>query len=161
MDLIKKNCVVFVSQTKRIGYAVFEHEELIHFGVKSLSEHRNSSTAGVAEAIVRDLDNRFSPAVIIINRLSGQQIKSFTQKKVILGLIHAARTRSIQILPRDFRVAKTVLCPRDCISNRTAFSKVAEMFPELLSYLNSRNRSHREYYGSLLTAVALGIASLK
>ncbi len=153
--------------TKETGYAVFEGEELIRYGVKNLRK-KNDSVKLVTKGKnpVVDILDRYKPQVLIVGKLTHPErknnpilirllrhLKLISRKKKIkvfeFSLGNAMKSISNDIQPTKMKIAK----------------HIASLYPELAQYVPMKKRilwgSKDFYWVNMFDACVLGLAYIK
>jgi hypothetical protein len=143
MKKTSRTLLVVTPYTKRFGIAVFERKELLHFGVKTLPAPRTIDSVRLETARhLKDVISEFSPSVVVIK----------TQLKE-----KGERHREIELTVKEVsRSAGIPTQTRSVGSMKGRYLKIRTVYPELSRFDHFQNRSQREYYSPLLSAVAIG-----
>jgi hypothetical protein len=142
---------------KRFGYAIFEGVELVDFGIKSFSSPRtlNSSKEQAIDRI-RNLCHRHSVRRIVF-RIPSAAATSSLQRFLVQEVALACKHTRLSISFMDPANALREGAGRRGIGKSDISADVIKRFPELRRYAHFQNRSQREYYFVLVSAVLIGI----
>lgn len=151
--------IVITPYTKRFGVAVFSGTELSYFGVKTLPTPRTlDSIRGATTRHLKNLIIEFSPTVVVIKTLTGSQMNSEKHRHLAETVKQVSESAGIPAQDRSFEIIKQKLAQSKYPTMEEAFTKLRKVYPELSKVGEFQNRSQREYYAPLLTAVAIGFA---
>lgn len=143
--------------TKRLGFAVFDGEEIIYFAVKTLKPPRLLSSVGqeISQSIGR-LNDEFEPKLIVVKTLSSRQDTSKILRLVAEQIKREAESRKLPIEEFSLERVKQELCSDEKTTKANLFKKLSDVYPEIKRFTVYQNRSQAEYYNSVLSAVAIG-----
>jgi hypothetical protein len=149
--------LVVAPYTKRFGIAVFCDAELLYYGVKTLARPRTLESIR-SEVITRlnRLIDEFSPELVVIKHLSQRQARSEKQKQVGIEIRRIARENGIASKHVQLDEVNKKLSTDGRPTMAQTFSTLLTVYPELARFSLIRNRSQREYYSAVISAVAVG-----
>ena len=148
------NLLVIAPYSKWFGVAVFSKLQLLEFAVRKYHDRTFDIDRDLCHAT--DLINEFKPTNVIVKALTIRQIGAEKQVNILNGLRRAAALMQIPFTEVDLDGAKQSLLKDRGATIETLFEKVRGSFPELSRIASFQNRSQREYYTPLLSAVAIG-----
>jgi RNase H-fold protein (predicted Holliday junction resolvase) len=156
-----KSCVLAVASfTKRVGFAVLNDTELIHFGVKTFTSPRTiESNAAQITVYLTRLIRRYRPDKIVVKEPGKLQMTSTIQTHLLQAVMKTVRESTTPVAVISYEYVKQLLASPSRPINRNAFNSLVGIYPELKRFETYRNRSQREYFASVLTAVAVGYIS--
>jgi crossover junction endodeoxyribonuclease RuvC len=144
--------------TKEIGVAVFEGEELLYYGVKTIKT-RNSPQEVLRRVawVIKQLIADFDPEILAIEKTFIIQ-KSAALLNVSADEIKAtARQAGIKIHEYAPTLVRKQVCGTGKATKKETAKRVAERYPVLSRYLTNRTKWEEMYYANLFDAVALGM----
>lgn len=147
--------------SQRLGVAILDRSELLHFKVKTFALPRTAASISVETR--RELAafmDQYHPNVLILKTLSKRQSSSENQRAVVEQIIKVANAGRIPILNVSFESVKRSVVRRSTPTDQETFAAIKELFPELRKLTNFQNRHQREYYRPLLAAVTLGFSKI-
>ena len=137
---------------------MFDCGELFDFGVKTFTAPRTAEIVGVdAGNITRRLIARFKPSGIVVNRFGGYHPRPIVLERAVTEIKDVAQSFCIPLELVDSRLVNTTQIDKANGGNSAGFALVGETFPELRRIVHFQNRSQREYYSPVLSAVAIGM----
>ena len=149
--------IVFAVFTKRFGIAVFNHECLLYFAVKTIR------ACGVKRSVqtqisqpVENLVSEFDPQLVLVKTLTRQQKSSEKLRFVLRQIKREINRHEISAKDISLELVKKKLCADTKPTKANLFTTLAETYPELKRLIRFQNLSQAEYYNSLLSAVAIG-----
>lgn len=145
--------------SQRLGVAVLDRSELLHFALKTFTLPRTLSS--VSSETRRELDeliDRYHPEMVILKELSKRQDGSVNQRAMVQQIVKVANAAGIPILKVLFESVKRKVVHRSDPTDHETFDVIKRLFPELSKLSNFQNRHQHEYYRPLLAAVTLGFS---
>lgn len=144
--------------SRELGVAVVNGGELLFYGVKTISNHRNPQR--ILEAVshhMRRLVNKYRPAHLAIEKTRASQ-QNFALLATIADQFKAIATEA-NLLISEYTSAnvRKRLCQSGRATRRETARVLAERFPELGRYYLRATKWERDYYGNLFDAVAIGV----
>lgn len=157
---MNKNIVLALAPySQRLGVAVLDRSELLHFAVKTFALPRTSrSIRNETRRELTEFMDQYHPKVLILKTLSKRQRASENQRAVVEQIVEVANVAGIPVLNVSFESAKRSVAHGSMPTDHATFDVVKERFPELRKLANFQNRHQREYYRPLLAAVTLGFS---
>ncbi|MBA2335309.1 MAG: hypothetical protein H0V90_10280 [Blastocatellia bacterium] len=154
-----ENLLVVTPFSKRFGIAVFRHGELLYFAVNSYRQPRTlDSIQADAMMKLKNLFDKFTPGLIILKSLTRHQAASNNHRHVVMTIKSIAKMYSVPVEEISFKDARCKLLTGQVPTYNRTFATLRDTFPELTRFTLFQNRSQREYYMPLLSAVAIGLA---
>jgi len=148
---------------REIGYAHFDGNELVDYGVKSLRRSKPKiNPFKVFKSVLQRFMKEKSPSVIAIEKNSFSKInQNLPVMRVIRIIQEMARRNNIPI----YEFAPNTIRKEICNDGRATKSEVSKIvcarFPELIAYRESNRRWRERYYQNMFDAVACGLTYLK
>lgn len=98
MNSAEQKILTIAPFTKRLGFAVFDGEEIIYFAVKIFKPPRRLSSVGreISQSIERLIDE-FKPKFIVVKTLSSRQMYSKILKLVAEQIKREAESRKLPV----------------------------------------------------------------
>lgn len=156
------NLLIVTPYTKRLGMAVFQHGELIYFGVKTFRRPRTAeSISDETSKKLGELLNKFNPAFVIVKSLTKHQTSSEKHKGITRTIKRTLNTAAICIKESSFEEARRNLVTEDKPTKNSAFAILRKRYPELARFVHFQNRHQSEYYTPMLAAITIGLANLQ
>lgn len=146
--------LVVAPYSKWFGVAVFSKLHLLDFAVRKYNDRKFDMDGSNCHAT--ELINEFRPTKVVVKALTIRQIGAKKQMNILDGLKRSAALMQIPIMEFDLDGAKQTLLKDRTATLEALFEKVGKSFPELSRIALFQNRSQREYYTPLLSAVAIG-----
>jgi Holliday junction resolvasome RuvABC endonuclease subunit len=160
MHLNRSNILALDPGTREIGYASFQGDELVDYGVKSIRHGRvpESLLLAVEKIVVRMVREK-RPELLIIEKNSFSQIRQNLSLMLVIARIKGVAKRySVQVLEFDARSIRKVVCNDGNAAKRELARTLAVRFPEMRAYLESNRRWRERYYQNIFDAIACGLA---
>src|SRR5262249_35997057 len=155
----KERVLVVVPHNVRLGVAVFDVGELIHYGVKTIPLPRTVERIRlVTFRQVSDLLTAFDAHIALTKSLSLRQRGSSRQRAMRGAIRIAVARRKVPIKTISLSEIQSAFELPNYFAKRAIFAKARAVYPELAKYDRFQNRSQKEYYLPLLWAVAIGLA---
>lgn len=143
---------------KGIGYAILDSDGLEHFGIKSFSSPRTiDSSMSQAVKTIDTLCKKYAVRRVVI-RIPSKVATASVQRYLVEQVFLACKRRSILVSFANYGQSVRKIAGLLSVSNTHFFVALSERLPELQRYTNVQNRSQREYYLLLLSAVVIGLA---
>lgn len=148
--------------TRELGFAVFQRETLLYYGVKTVTNRKAPSH--VLETItgfIRGLIEKYEPSTLAIEKMF------ITQKNSALLYVAAEQVKAvagegkIPIWEQSPAAIRKRLCQTGRATKREVAKLIAERYPELARYYNRTKHWEIEYYANLFDAVAIGLVCLE
>lgn len=150
--------LIIAPYSKWFGVAVFSKLHLLEFAVRKYNDRTFDMDRDFCHAT--ELINEFRPTNVVVKALTIRQIGAEKQVNILDGLRREAALMQIPFTEVDLDGAKQSLLKDSRATVGALFEKIGKSFPELSRIASFQNRSQREYYTPLLSAVAIG-ASFK
>lgn len=145
--------------TREMGYASFDGEELVDYGIKSIRHGR--VTEGLLLTVERIVSRMFQekqPFALAIEKNSFSQVRQNLRLSLAIGRIKAvARRHRVRVYEYDPRTIRKVVCNDGNATKRELARTVALRFPEMRAYLESNRRWRERYYQNSFDAIACGL----
>lgn len=144
--------------TRELGFAVFQGETLLYYGVKTVTNRKAPSQ--VLETItgfIKGLIEKYEPTMLAIEKMF------ITQKNSALLYVAAEQVKAvakegkISIWEQSPSAIRKRLCKTGRATKREVTKLIADHYPELARYYNRTKHWEIEYYANLFDAVAVGL----
>lgn len=149
--------------TRHFGAAVFRNGELRHFAVNPLGKlsetgrlANHESLSDSVARMLKPLQQKFEPTVLVLKELNRQQLKSANLKSVFDAFRAEAKQAGIETTTISFETVKKLFCSDRKLTKAKVFEKLSSFFPELAQFCNHPSRWQRKYYTPMLLAAAAG-----
>jgi Holliday junction resolvasome RuvABC endonuclease subunit len=148
--------------TREMGYASFESDELVDYGVKTIRHGRVPESLLLAiERIVVRMVREKRPELLIIEKNSFSQIRQNVRLMLAIARIKGVAKRyGVRVLELDARTIRKVVCNNGNATKRELARMIAVRFPEMRAYLESNRRWRERYYQNIFDAIACGLAHI-
>ena len=159
----RSNIIAIDPGYREIGYARFEGDNLIDFGVKSLRRHHSqaSSLIILGQTIRRFIDEQ-APDTIVLEKNSFEHVnQNQPVMKVIKSIKRIASSYAISVMEFAPNTIRKTICNSGLATKRQVAQTVCTLYPELVPYLESRQIWRERYYQNMYDAVACGLTYLK
>lgn len=154
--------IVITPFTKRFGIAVFSNSELLYFAVKTYKNPRTiESIKAEATQKLKNLIDEFKPELIIAKSLTRRQAVTNDHTLLVETIRCVAKLVSVPVDEVSFEEARRKLVFNNRPTKSRTFAVLQNIYPELTRFIHFQNRSQREYYTPLLSAVAIGLAQAR
>ena len=139
---------------------MFQHAELVYFGVKTFRRPRtvDSINRETAEKLTELIDE-FNPGLVILKSLTFHQTGSDKHRHVVGTIRRAIEIAGIRGEERSFEDARRDLLTENVPPKNRAFEIIRNIYPELARFIQFQNRSQEEYYTPMLAAITIGVAN--
>jgi Holliday junction resolvasome RuvABC endonuclease subunit len=159
----KANIIAFDPGHREVGYAHFDGDELVDYGVKSLRRVMPKyEPLEIFRAIMVRFIKEKSPSVIALEKNSFSKINQNLPVMKIIKIIRDSAARN-HIPLYDF--APNTIRKEVCNDGRATKREVSKFlsirFPELVVYRESNRIWRERYYQNMFDAVACGLTYLK
>ncbi|MFH0804633.1 MAG: crossover junction endodeoxyribonuclease RuvC [Patescibacteria group bacterium] len=145
--------------TREMGYASFDGDELVDYGVKSIRHGR--VTAGLllnVDRIVSRMIRQKQPRVLVIEKNTFSQIQQNVRLVLAIARIKAvARRYRLRAYEYDSRTIRKAVCNDGNATKRELARTIAVRYPEMRAYLESNRRWRERYYQNSFDAIACGL----
>lgn len=159
----KHNFIAIDPGLREMGFAHFEGDDLIDYGVKSLRRPKQKrKPLDVLRGVMTRFIEEKHPDVIALEKNSFAQIPQNQPLVVAIKLIHKiALDNNTPIYEYAPNTIKKEVC-QDGRATKRLVSKIVSMrYPELNVYRGSNSRLRELYYFNMFDAVACGLTYLK
>ena len=155
---IRNHFLVVTPYTKRLGIAVFQHAELVYFGVKTFQRPRTvASISDETAEKLTELIDEFKPRLVILKSLTMHQTGSDKHRHVAGTIRHIVNIAGLPSEERSFEDARRDLLTENAPQKNRAFEVLRKLYPELARFIQFQNRSQEEYYTPMLAAITIGV----
>ena len=145
--------------TKELGVAVFDNEELLYYGVKTIRTRKTpKEICRGAVSVIRRLTSEYEPQFFGIKQPIVVQQSGATLADVIREIKQAAQQAGLTINEFAPKIVHQFICGSDRATKRQTAERIASRYDELARYLNQQSR-WEEYYAKMFEAVAVGLMS--
>lgn len=144
--------------TKEIGVAVLAGQDLLYYGVKTISRRGPTQTLlEEAARIIRRLLADYQPMLLaleqrIIIQSSGQRLAL-----IISEMKRIASAEGLTLYEQSAKAARQFICGGGKATKQEVAQRIAVRYPELARYLDRRSHWEEQYYARMFTAVAVGL----
>jgi len=147
--------------TKEIGYALFEHDMLMRYGVRNYKNGKEKQRKETAPGI--DLVKSYKPNIVILGKLyHPERIGNLKLKKLANQIIRFAMNHGIAVHEIEPSAAIKFLIKDRRPTKMNAASLIAEIYPELSTYLPHNGRilwtQKDKYWMNMFDALTLALA---
>jgi Holliday junction resolvasome RuvABC endonuclease subunit len=160
MSLIQNQPVILAIDpgTRELGFAVLEGENLIYYGVKTVTNRKAPNLVlETVNSFIKSLIEKYQPSILAIEKMFIAQKNSALLFVVAEQIKAIARENKILIWEQAPLAIRKRLCQKGRATKREAAKIVADRYPELLRYYNRTRFWELEYYANLFDAVAVGL----
>lgn len=150
--------------TKEIGYALFENDMLMRYGVRNIKKRMNKQKKETASGV--DLVKSYKPDVVIMGKLSHpERIGNLKLKKLANQIARFAQKNGISVHEIEPTTAsKFLVKDRKPTKMKTAVL-IAATYPELSAHLPHKGRilwtQKDKYWMNMFDALTLALAYLQ
>lgn len=148
--------------TRELGYAAFEGDSLVDYGVKAVRRQslREAPLARFERAI-RTLLREKKPSILVLERNYFIRIKQNALLTIATAKIKAiAKRRGISTKEYHTRTIRRIVCKNGNSTKREVAQIICSRIPELRAYQGSNRKWRERYYHNIFDAVACGLAYL-
>jgi len=159
----KLNLIAIDPGHREIGFAHFDGNELVDYGVKSLRRSKPKlNPLDVLKSVLGRFFREKSPSVIAIEKNSFSKIyQNLPVMRVIKIIQDMANRNNIPIYEFAPSTIRKEICNDGRATKREVSKIISARFPELIVYLESNRRWRERYYQNMFDAVACGLTYLK
>jgi Holliday junction resolvasome RuvABC endonuclease subunit len=162
--MINKHSIIAIDPGHReIGYAHFEGDELVDYGVKSLRRPKLlKSPYGIFEAIFARFIKEKRPVAIALEKNSFAKINQNLPVMRVIKMVHdIAKKHNIPVYEFAPNTIRKEVCNDGRATKRDVAKIISASIPELAVYQESNRRWRERYYQNMFDAVACGLTYLK
>ena len=162
--MINKHSFIAIDPGHReVGYAHFDGDELVDYGVKSLRRSKPKlSPYDVFESVLIRFIKEKSPAAIALEKNSFSKInQNLPVMKIIKMVQDIAQAHNIPVYKYAPNTIRKEVCNDGRATKREVAKIISAMIPELAVYQESNRRWRERYYQNMFDAVACGLTYLK
>lgn len=146
---------------REFGLAVFTGIELTYFSLKSFRQVRSERVLmNEVMILIRELMDSFDPGVIAIRAISKYQLTSSILKQMCTALKREAAINNAPFIEVTLNQIKSTFSSDEKATKKEAFRRLAQIYPELIHFMNRPNHWQNEYYNNLFMAVSVGVVFL-
>jgi len=150
--------------TKEIGYALFENDMLMRYGVRNFKKRTEKKSEETAPD--SDLMKTYKPNVIIMGKLSHpERIGNPKLKNLVNQIKRFALKHGIPVREIDLSAARKVLIKDIKPTKINAATLITATYPELSTYLPRNSRilwtQKDKYWMNMFDALTLALAYLQ
>ena len=148
---------------REIGYAHFDGDELVDYGVKSLRRHRpKKNSLNILKAVMERFLTEKSPSVIAIEKNSFAHINQNLPVMQVIRAIHRiAEKNNISIVEFAPNTIKKEVCNDGRAIKREVAKFICARYPELIAYRDSDKAWRERFYSNMFDAIACGLTYLR
>lgn len=163
MPKSKQRILALDPGTKKTGYAVFEGEKLIDFGVKVFAD-RDSAKKNLAEgrAFVLALIRTHRPHVLAVERsyFSKRHPRTAHLNVYCRQILYTGKRQNLQVKAFAPSTVKKHVTGFGWAHKDLVARMVVRRYPELKAYLVDDRRWKRLHHANMFDAVAVGLTAL-
>jgi Holliday junction resolvasome RuvABC endonuclease subunit len=162
--MIHKHSFVAIDPGHReIGFAHFDCDELVDYGVKSLRRSKlNKSPYEIFEAILIRFIKEKTPSAIALEKNSFAKINQNLPVMRIIKMVHEiAKKHNIPVYEFAPNTIRKEICNDGRATKRDVAKIISASIPELAVYQESSRIWRERYYQNMFDAVACGLTYLK
>lgn len=161
--ILKPNLIAIDPGHREIGYAHFDGNELVDYGVKSLRRPKPKlNPLDVLKSVLGRFFREKSPSVIAIEKNSFSKIyQNLPVMRVIKIIQDMANRNNIPIHEFAPSTIRKEVCNDGRATKREVSKIISARFPELIVYRESNRQWRERYYQNMFDAVACGLTYLK
>lgn len=159
----KINLIAIDPGHREFGYAHFEGDELVDYGVKSLRRHRPARNPLVVlkSAIQRFIVEK-NPDIMVIEKNSfGHINQNQPVMKVIAVIRRIAAAHAVPVAEFAPNTVRKEICGDGRATKGIVSKIISSRFPELTAYRESNRKWRERYYHNMFDAVACGLTYIK
>lgn len=148
---------------REIGYAHFDGDELVDYGVKSLRRQRpKKNPLLVLRAVMKRLTEEKAPSVIAVEKNSFAHINQNLPVMQVIKIIHQIAARyTIPVTEFAPNTIKKEVCNDGRATKRDVAKFICARYPELLAYRDTDKAWRERFYSNMFDAIACGLTYLK
>lgn len=162
--MIQKPSIIAIDPGHReVGYAHFDGDELVDYGVKSLRRPKGKiSPIDVFKAALNRFIKEKTPSVIALEKNSFSKInQNLPVMKIIKTVQDMAKAHDIPVYEFAPNTIRKEVCNDGRATKREVSKIISARIPELVVYRESNRRWRERYYQNMFDAVACGLTYLK
>ncbi len=161
MTLIPNRLLALKPGTRELGVAVFQDEELIYYGVKTIHDRATpQTTLREAVRILKKLIVQYRPARLVLEQRIVLQANAAFLLVVAKKLKAAARRVGLEVEEYPPAQVRQFFCHPAKATKRCTAERLTARYPHLVRYVDTTAEWERLYYAYLLDAIALGLYGL-
>jgi hypothetical protein len=156
------NLLALAPGKREFGVAVFNGIDLTYYSLKVL--RKGSSDRIVARQtgkLMEDLIETFDPRIIAMKSISQYQRTSLALQIISRVVRREAQTYSLPLFEISLAEVSSLVTGPATVTKRKVSAYLAEIYPELLQFMNRPSKSQTEYYNNLFMAVSVGLVCLR
>lgn len=143
--------------TRELGVAIFQHEELLYYGVKTIHDRATpQSTLREVVRILKKLILQYRPSGLVLEQTIVLQASATFLLVVAKKLKATARRAGLEVAEYPPAEVRQFFCTPTKATKRLTAERLVTHYPQLVRYLDTTAEWERLYYAYLLDAVALG-----
>lgn len=143
--------------TRQIGFALFEGERLIHYGIKTIRKSGSQETFKTLRTVLNTLTVRNSITVIAFETVSSIQQQRSLVKAVQCEVLRYATKYNIRAVEYNPKILRQAICLPQKPKKLLTHERLAQRYAEILPYLKPRNYWQQRYVSHLFDAIAVGL----
>jgi len=148
--------------TKHLGFAFFENDDLVDYGVKTIRQ-------GSSNIILRHIDEicdrwarTIKPDFLVLEKNQFSQIQTNLRLMLAISrLKKSARRNGIPCYEFDPKTIRKAICNDGNATKKRVAEVLVTYFPELVPYIKSDKEWKIKYHQNMFDAVAVGMVFIK
>lgn len=148
--------------TRHIGFAFFEGKQLVHYGVKTVSQNGSpKEKLDIGRRLILRMIRDFKPRKLAVEKTFFANNRNSALLNVFGDEIRALGKRnglSVQTLAANS--VRKFVCGNGSASKDEVARVCVARFPELKPYLSSDRKWKEQYHRNMFDAVALGVTAV-
>lgn len=147
--------------TRELGFAVFDGEELLYHGVKSIKVTGSpNDRLQKGRMIIERMFKDFDPDVLAIEKTFFANNRNTSLLNVLIDeLVTMAKRRGCRVIPLAASTVKKAICGNGRAPKIDVAKVVISQHPELKAYLGNGRKWITQFQTNMFDAVAIGITA--
>lgn len=149
--------------TRNLGFALFERDELLHYGVKSITRHHTPhETLKAGRKFILTLLDDFRPTTLAIERAFFANNRNVALLNVFVDEICSlAKHNGIKVIRLAPSTVKKTVAGNGRAGKHEVAKVVVSRFPELKVFISQDRKWKARYHSNMFDAVAIGLAAME
>ena len=144
--------------TRELGFAVLAGEELLYYGVKTVTNRKSpSQVLEIVSGFIKKLIESYNPSILAIEKMFVTQKNSALLAVVAEQVKALAREYGLLIFEYAPSSLRKRLCQTGRATKREAARILSLRYSELARYYNRTRMWEQDYYANLFDAIAVGV----
>lgn len=142
---------------RKFGFALFTGVELTYFALKSFRKAQTErELINEAVNLMREVMDSFDPGVIAMRAISKYQRTSSILKPMCTALKREAGIKNIPLIEITLNQIISTFCNNKKATKKDVFRRLAQIYPELIHFMERPNHWQNQYYDNLFMAASVG-----